>query len=257
MEQEDPSPFTPPAVSRVPTFLVALGLGAAVFAWWQLKDRWPARETEASAQTATAKPPSRRDTTPSPGVAARSPGQLAAKAEPEPEPSLAWVRCESKGQIVYSDQACEGTGAQKSTSANTRAALSTVHPGSGQKTTATIYRCKGFSGTVFWSSTHCNQKDALIDRVVTVPRGLSLQQQIRVAERSVPRTAPPVAAPSTRRAAQPAASAVSRREVECTTLDESIRQIDARARQPISAPEQDRLRERRRAARDRQFALRC
>lgn len=255
MEQEGPSPFTPPAASRVPTFLIALALFAAAFVGWRFEGWWSARQVEATARPSVVKPPPRLEATPSPEVSAHSPAQPVSK--PEPEPPLAWVRCESKGRTVYSDQTCEETGTQKSSSVNTPAALSTLPSGSGKSATATIYRCKGFSGTMFWSRAHCNQKNALIDRLVTVPRGLSLQQQIRLAEQSVPRAAPRVAAPSTRSAAQPAASAQTRREAECKALDERIRNIDARARQALLAQEQDRLRERRRAARDRQFALHC
>jgi hypothetical protein len=44
---------------------------------------------------------------------------------------------------------------------------------------------------------------------------------------------------------------------ECPYLNALIASIDAAARQPQTAPEQDRLKEQRRRARDRQFALRC
>jgi hypothetical protein len=47
---------------------------------------------------------------------------------------------------------------------------------------ATIYRCKAYSGGIFWSSAHCGTQQALIDRMVTVPNGLPFEQQVQIAE---------------------------------------------------------------------------
>jgi hypothetical protein len=44
---------------------------------------------------------------------------------------------------------------------------------------------------------------------------------------------------------------------ECTQLRELIASIDAVARQPLPGYEQDRLKDQRRHANDRRFALRC
>jgi hypothetical protein len=153
--------------------------------------------------------------------------------------------------VTYSEGECAGA-IQKSSATTTRAALSAVPTASDTAGATTIYRCTGYTGVVFWSSAHCNQKKALIDRVVSVPRGLSFQQQTVVAERSLPRAQPVVARP-----VQSASPAVAQRQQECKGLDETVRSLDARARQAISATEQDRLRERRQRARDRQFALHC
>jgi hypothetical protein len=50
---------------------------------------------------------------------------------------------------------------------------------------------------------------------------------------------------------------VDRAVSECAQLDALIASIDAAARQPITGFEQDRLKDQKRRARDRQFALRC
>lgn len=50
---------------------------------------------------------------------------------------------------------------------------------------------------------------------------------------------------------------VSRTSDECSTLNAAVAAYDAEARQPLPAWRQDRLRELRKAARDRQFSLRC
>ena len=50
---------------------------------------------------------------------------------------------------------------------------------------------------------------------------------------------------------------VGRANDECNTLNAAVAAYDAEARQPLPAWRQDRLRELRKAARDRQFSLRC
>jgi hypothetical protein len=49
----------------------------------------------------------------------------------------------------------------------------------------------------------------------------------------------------------------SMREARCALILAAIDQIDARARQPQTVPEQDRLREERRKLVDERYALRC
>lgn len=46
----------------------------------------------------------------------------------------------------------------------------------------TIYRCKAYSGGIFWSSAYCGTQAALIDRTATVPNGMPFEQQVQVAE---------------------------------------------------------------------------
>ena len=176
---------------------------------------------------------------------------------PAPSAPLAWVRCEANGRVVYSDSGCAGVGTQRASSADTRAAVSTLPSGAAGQRTTTLYRCKAFSGAVTWSAARCDPNKALIERMVSVPQGLSLQQQIRAAERSsapVQTASAAAGAPTPPRAE---ATGEALRQRECRYLDEHIRQLDAWARQPLSAQEQDRVREQRKAARDRQFALHC
>jgi hypothetical protein len=46
----------------------------------------------------------------------------------------------------------------------------------------TIYRCKAYGGGLFWSELHCSQQRALIDRIASVPVGLSFDDQVRIAD---------------------------------------------------------------------------
>lgn len=56
---------------------------------------------------------------------------------------------------------------------------------------------------------------------------------------------------------QPAALPVQSKKVECDAIDKRIEWLDSMARQPQSAPTQDWIRQERRHARDRQFAVHC
>lgn len=44
---------------------------------------------------------------------------------------------------------------------------------------------------------------------------------------------------------------------ECASLQAEVKRLDAHARNPLSAQEQQRIRERRKVLRNRQFQLRC
>lgn len=88
-------------------------------------------------------------------------------------------------------------------------------------TSGTIYLCKAYTGGTFWAQAHCNQHEALIERIAYVPAGMTFEQQVELAQQQ-------------RRAAE--------------------RLVQA---PPPPGPMQDRIREDRRAARDRQFAIGC
>ena len=124
---------------------------------------------------------------------------------------------------------------------------------------ATVYLCKAYSGGTFWSNTVCSQQKALIDRMVTVPDGMPWDQQVQLAEQSRAEaarlTAPPtVTITNTERHFY---NGVEGKTGECQSLDASIRQYEAMARQPQPGQMQDWIAARKREARDRQFKLRC
>lgn len=245
MRGDQRSPFTPPATSKAPVILVAaavLVVGVAVYRWhaW-----WPAERAVAppAAQASQAVDPS--ESRGLPNTVSRP------KVRPESRSAPAWVRCEANGRVRYSDGGCP-VGTLRSSSTTTQAAVSTVQTAPNTAGSTTIYRCTTYSGAVFWSSAHCNHEKALVDRMVSVPRGLDFQQQVAVAEQALPRETAELA-----QAAQSSPSAAESHQRECQFLDERIRNLDAQARQPQSAPMQDWLREKRKQARDRQFALHC
>jgi hypothetical protein len=248
------SPFSPPPNDgTTPTLLIALALivlviaGVLLFRWWSgeappsppARAELPIKEARSEALAKTLSPQRTETSTPS------SPSPAA------PEP--AWSRCEIDGRVVYRDGGCQG-GELKSSSTTTQAALSTVPtaPNNARGQVTTVYRCKSYSGVVFWSSKHCHGQKALVERMVTVPSGLSFKAQVAEAKRLVPRerVGPPAVVNRATRVPDPKAR-------QCKALSEKIRQLDAKARQPQSGHMQDWLREQRQAARDEQFVLHC
>ncbi|MEZ5702896.1 MAG: hypothetical protein R3E42_14590 [Burkholderiaceae bacterium] len=250
MNSDPEQPFSPPPSSAVPTVLIAVALGALAWVGYQALPGWFA-ETRRRAgrcrhrrRNGFGRPPT--------GFGGEAPIAAAvppppAKPAPVARPQPAWTRCEEGGRVSYSDAGCGGA-AEKASSLTTEAALTTVPGGVVSPTTAILYRCKAYSGVVFWSTAHCNQKKALVDRMVEVPRGLSFKEKVAVAERAIPRQPRPAAAP--RGASRPTVAAPRpTRTQRCELLKRSIEDIDARTRQPLTPSQQDFWREERKSPR--------
>ena len=250
MNSDPEQPFSPPPSSAVPTVLIAVVLGALAWAGYQALPAWFEKPSHQPAGATPSAGPDPAATRPTPDAGA-APKARAPIAPPQP----AWTRCEEGGRVTYSDAGCGGA-TERVSSLTSQAALSTVPARAATQNTSTIYRCKAYSGVVFWSGTHCNQKKALVDRMVEVPRGLSFKEQVVVAERAMPKSPRPAAAP--RSASMPTAAAPRpTRAQSCESLKRKIELIDAEARQPLPAWRQDELRNKRKNARDEQFRLRC
>jgi len=121
-----------------------------------------------------------------------------------------------------------------------------------------LYLCRAYSGGTFWSQAHCNQHNALIERIVSVPDSLPFDQQVALGEQqrsamaaNAARQNSTVTTTTTKRNIQPD------RTAECSALAASIEHYDAMARQPQSGQMQDWITAQRKKARDRQFQLKC
>lgn len=121
-----------------------------------------------------------------------------------------------------------------------------------------LYLCRAYSGGTFWSQAHCNQHNALIERIVSVPDSLPFDQQVTLGEQHRSSVAPnaakqrsPVTTTITQQNVQPD------RTAECSALAASILHYDAMARQPQSGQMQDWITAQRKKARDRQFQIKC
>lgn len=117
----------------------------------------------------------------------------------------------------------------------------------------TIYLCKTYSGGAFWSSTHCRQHNALIERLVSVPDTLPFQQQVELAEQARAAGRALVHAPTLVHPQQQDAS----KQAECDALRARIAHNTAMARRPQPAQMQDWLAKDKREARTMYGQLRC
>ena len=232
-DQRD-SPFVPPPSNAPPGWATILTLAVSAFVLfkgyeWLLELEARLQPTQqGSAQPLVVRPPV-VDHTPS-----------------APAPTRQWTKCTVNGQTLYSDTACQGT--------TPKAPEEPRPPTQANSGTATLYHCKAYTGGTFWARSHCNQHQALVDRMVNVPSRLPFEQQVHLAEAN--RRAASHSTPVNQPAAANGVAAWTDKDA-CKTLDDLIVHLDAMARQPQSAPTQDEIRERRKQARDRQFALRC
>lgn len=120
---------------------------------------------------------------------------------------------------------------------------------------ATLYLCKGYSGGMFWSSVTCSQKSATIDRMVTVPDDMPWDQQVQYGEQ-VKANAAAIAAPPPRPVVIQQQTQQDPK-AECKALDTRVTWLDSMARQPQSGYTQDWITAEKKAARDRQFRMKC
>ncbi len=130
---------------------------------------------------------------------------------------------------------------------------------------ASLYLCKAYSGGTFWSVESCQTKQALIDRIVSVPDGLTFDEQVRLGEQARAegdrlRQPDTVSGPSR---ATPKHSAAHRgdhpvnKQADCAALATRVNKLDAQARQPQSGATQDRITAQKQKLRERQAELRC
>jgi hypothetical protein len=232
-------PFSPPPTRHFyPWVLLVLALVAAAWSGFRSFQ-------EASTPALVASPPAASPASP----LLRAPD--AAPASPSVPQVKAMKRCTLNGQVSCTDGDCPALARVETVNRM----LNSGWTGSTSAGRTTIQRCKARDNRYFWSAAPCRQWQAQVDRYATVSAGIPFEQQVHEAEQQ-------------RRAARPPSSAVAPSSVptaaghgdkawQCKALDDEIAHLDARARQPLHAWEQDRIRERRKAARDQQFALKC
>lgn len=124
-----------------------------------------------------------------------------------------------------------------------------VHPGS-------LYLCRAYSGGTFWAQAHCNQHNALIERIVSVPDNLPFDQQVNLGEQERQQKNT-IVNTNINTETTVNSNLAAAKIAECKSLDIEITHLDAMARQPQSGQVQDQISVRKRKARDRQFGLKC
>ncbi|CAM5783925.1 hypothetical protein RFUL19S_01220 [Rhizobacter fulvus] len=121
---------------------------------------------------------------------------------------------------------------------------------------ATIYLCKSYAGSAFWTNGTCSSQRATIDRITTVPGALPFDEQVAMASREAASAAELYGAPMNA-VAVGATAPPAPQASECLALAERIRTLDALARQPQSGQMQDSIRSERVSVMSRRAAMHC
>lgn len=131
---------------------------------------------------------------------------------------------------------------------------------------AQVFSCVTHGGGRFWSSVHCREKNALVERIESVPAGLPWEQQVEIADQQTrqgyaiqrqqmqmrgARTAGEI----TTSGASGGGGGPARQN--CAHWNEQVAYYDAMARRPQSPGAQGWIAERRKETRDAQFRAGC
>ncbi len=122
-----------------------------------------------------------------------------------------------------------------------------------------LYRCKTYSGGLFWSRDHCQTHQALIDRIEQVPGGLKFEQQVKLAEQGASKAAKMVAVDvtETAEAAEKRAKAAAKHQARCQRLQDDVAEQDSRSRQQTTAKRQDQIAAKKQKLQDEHTRLGC
>lgn len=125
-----------------------------------------------------------------------------------------------------------------------------------------LYRCRAYGGGLFWSQAHCQQHGALVDRIESVPSGLSPERQIRVAEQGIAQSVRAASrADAMTRAEQQAlqreARTRARQQARCDRLQAGLELRYGRSRQQLTALQQQRVSERQQRLREERSQAGC
>jgi len=123
---------------------------------------------------------------------------------------------------------------------------------------AQVFLCVSNSGGRFWSSTHCRERGALVERIESVPAGLSWEQQVQIADQQTRQGhAVQQQAMEQRGATTPGVTGGGGDASRCAYFNQQVEYYDRLARQPQSGASQSWIAERRKEVRDQQFRARC
>lgn len=246
----DDTPFKPPEPGKLATTLSVLAAVAVLVAFYVGYGWWDARraatEKAGGAQPFAVHLPSTSRVTSAPSQAPVVQDHGGASVE-RPSGSAPGLRkCVVQGRVLYTDNACPD---------GTQTATLERAPAVARPSSTTLYLCKTSSGDLFWTRQHCHQHGARVERTTTVPTDRSFDEQVALARErraalAVPKPVPPTVVTGRSDAAQD-------RSMECKALNDRVAWLDAFARQPLSASQQDWVRSERKSARDRQFRQHC
>lgn len=130
---------------------------------------------------------------------------------------------------------------------------------SGAISAATIYECRTYKGSTFYSDNYCSQSNAIGVSNHSVPDDMTFKQQVRFAKGAKAREHASSRAENTQRlqTAADQANEADKRALQCEQLDRAIAARDEELLQPHSAQRGDYLTGKRKKLMDRRFSLRC
>jgi hypothetical protein len=121
---------------------------------------------------------------------------------------------------------------------------------------AQVYLCVSNSGGRFWSSNHCRERGALVERIESVPAGLPWDQQVQIADQQTRQGyAVQREVMAQRGASTPGTTGGD--PSRCTYFNQQVEYYDRLGRSPQSGATQSWIAERRKEVRDQQFRARC
>jgi hypothetical protein len=130
--------------------------------------------------------------------------------------------------------------------------MAVIAVANSQASGAIIYKCRALNGAHFWSSSVCTGHNAIYVGSSTVPDKMSFEQQVATAEAAERQNPKVQQVPA---GIGPTESQVKARH--CKYVEEEIKEITRRQREPLTAYEQDQLSARKRAATARYADLGC
>lgn len=128
-----------------------------------------------------------------------------------------------------------------------------------------IYRCRAYGGGQFWSDRHCQQHGALIERIESVPAGMSFERQVKVAEQAAGRGAKAVRIGDSRRSEQAIlerearvrARELARQQARCAKWQAELERQQSFSRQKLTARRQEFIRNKQQVLRQQREQAGC
>lgn len=132
------------------------------------------------------------------------------------------------------------------------------HGGSGPPSMQTVYLCRSKSGGgMFWTSEHCHQANAWVERTESVPKNMSWEGQLAMAKAQRDAAAAMFKPPQQTYAQQNTQQPVASNKQTCAALDQRVKDLDSMGRAGSRYYDLNWVRSERKIARDEQFRLRC
>lgn len=132
------------------------------------------------------------------------------------------------------------------------------HGGSGSPSMQTIYLCRSKAGGgMFWTTEHCHQANAWVERTESVPKNMNWENQLSMAKGQRAAAEAMFQPPPQNYAQQDTQPQVFNNKQTCTALDQRVKDLDSMGRAGSLHFNLDWIRAERKVARDEQFRLRC